>query len=153
MTETQLSNVLGLTRAAIGYHLNILKDAKLIEINRYETEEHGISKYYSTTAKLFIVDPDSIPEDAKRYFIETQIMHLEGMLSVFKLYDKISEVTTENLEDLAKVMLRKLKFVGQKYVNKEIKENNLEFLRIKIYAEVLDNIIKEKKYKKIFNKK
>lgn len=90
MTETELSKELGLTKAAVGYHLRPLKDAELIKIDRYETEEHGISKYYSAAAALFIVDPDQIPEDVRRRFLETQINHAEGMLSVFKLYNNRS---------------------------------------------------------------
>ena len=125
MTETQLSQELGITKAAVGYHLHSLRKAALIEITRYETGEHGISKYYSATAALFIVDPDQIPKDVKRRFLETQMEHLEGMLSVFKLYDRISEVSPENLEDLAKRMLRQLKVVGQRYVEEEAEDKQL----------------------------
>jgi len=42
MTETELSKELGLTKAAVGYHLHSLRDGGLIEIDRYETGEHGI---------------------------------------------------------------------------------------------------------------
>ena len=143
MTETQLSKVLGLTKAAVGYHLHSLKDVGLIQIDRYETGEHGISKYYSATAALFIVDPDQIPKDVKRHFLEIQIEHLEGILSVFKLYNVVSEVSSESLEELAKRMLGQLKVVGQRYVE-EVGDENAESLRVKIYAEALASLTEKK---------
>lgn len=146
MTETQLSKLLGLTKGAIGYHLHPLRDAGLIEIDRYETEEHGISKYYSTVATLFIVDPDCIPEDVRRYFLETEIVHLEGMLSALKLHDKIPEISSEDLEELAKAMLRQLKIVGEKHAEEQVQYKNSESLKVKIYAEALDNLVKQEKY-------
>jgi DNA-binding transcriptional ArsR family regulator len=121
MTETQLSKVLELTKSAVGYHLRPLRDADLIKIDRYETQEHGISKYYTTVASLFVVDPDSMPEDVKRYFLETQMMRLEGMLSVFRLNGKIKKVSPESLEKLAEAMLKQLKVVGQKYSTEKAK--------------------------------
>jgi DNA-binding transcriptional ArsR family regulator len=146
MTETQLSKELGLTKAAIGYHLHPLRDAGLIEINRYETGEHGISKYYSAAAALFIVDPDQISGAVKRYFLETQIDHLEGIMSLLKLHDRISEVSSENLEEMAKAMLRQLKVVGQRYVEEEVGDEDAESLRVKIYAEALANLTKKREW-------
>ena len=153
MTETQLSEELGLTKAAVGYHLRQLRDAALITISRVEAEEHGIlKKYYSTTASLFIVDPDCMPEEAKRYFLEMQIEHLRGMLSVFKLYNKISEIPSENLEELAEAMLRQLKTVGERHVEEEAKNGDAESLIVKIYAEALANLTKQKEWRNIFRK-
>ena len=152
MTETQLSKVLELTNAAVGYHLRPLRDAGLIEIVRYETQVHGISKYYSTVASMFIVDPDSVPIDNKRYFLETQMIRLEGMLSVFRLYGKIEEVSPENLEKLAEAMLRQIKIVGQRYTKEKSEGSETESLRIRIFAEALDNLVKLKKYRGLFQK-
>jgi len=152
MTETQLSKVLELTKAAVGYHLRPLRDAGLIKIDRYVTGEHGISKYYSTVASLFVVDPDSIPDDVKRHFLETQMIRLEGMLSVFKLHGKIEEVSPENLEELAKAMLRQLKVVGKKYTTEKGEVSEAESLRISIFAEALDNIVKGNEFRSLFQK-
>ena len=97
MTETQLSKQLGITKAAIGYHLHLLMDAGLISLDKVEPEKHGIlQKYYTPIAVLLIIDRARIPRDVKRYFIRTQIEHLRGMFSVFKLYHRISEVSSEN---------------------------------------------------------
>ena len=152
MTETQLSKVLELTKAAVGYHLRPLESAGLIKIDRYVTEEHGISKYYSAVASMFVVDPESMPDDVKRYFLETQMMRLEGMLSAFKLYDKIEEVSPENLEELAEAMLTQLKIVAQKHATEKNKVTEAESLRIGIFAEALNNLVKEERFHSIFQK-
>jgi DNA-binding transcriptional ArsR family regulator len=150
MTETHLSKALDLTKGAIGYHLQPLKKAGLINVNRYETGEHGISKYYETAASLFIVDPDRIPDDAKRFFLETQMMRLEGVLSIFKIYGNIKEVSSENLEELATAMLRELKIIGQKHISEKVEVGDDESLRIIIFSKALNNLLKSKKYQKLF---
>ena len=144
MTETQLSKALDLTKAAIGYHLQPLKKAGLIKVNRYETQKHGISKYYETAASLFIVDPDRIPADAKRFFLENQIKRIEGMLSVFKLNGKMEEISPEILEELAEALLKHLKDVGQKYTIEKVEAGEAESLRIRISAEALRCLTKQK---------
>ena len=150
MTETQLSQQLGLTRAAVGYHLHLLMDAGLISISKVEAEKHGIlQKYYTPIAALFIIDPAHIPKDVQRYFIRTQIEHLRGMFSVFQLYHHISEVSSNNLEKLALAMLKQLKIVGQKHV-KDVAEADAESLRVKIYAEALANLTKQKEWRSLF---
>jgi DNA-binding transcriptional ArsR family regulator len=150
MTETQLSKVLELTKAAVGYHLRPLKNAGLIKIDRYVTEEHGISKYYSAVASMFVVDPDSMPDDVKRFFLETQMIRLEGMFSAFKLYGKIEEVSPENLEELAEAMLTQLKVVGREHTTEKSKVSEAESLRIRIFAEALDNLVKENRFHGLF---
>ena len=153
MTETQLAKELGLTKAAIGYHLRQLKDAGLIALDKVEAEEHGIlRKYYLTTAAFFIVDPDYIPEDVKRYFLEVQIEHLRGMLSVFKFYNKISEISSEKLEELAEAMLRQLKAIGEKHIGENVENKDVESLIVKIYAEALASLTKQKEWRCIFQK-
>ena len=152
MTETQLSQQLGITKAAIGYHLHLLMDAGLIHIDKVEPEEHGIlQKYYTPTADLFIIDPDHMPEDVRRYFIRTQIEHLRGMFSVFKLYHRVSQVSSSNFEELAVAMLRQLKIVGLKHT-KDVAPKDAESLRVKIYAEALSNLTKEKEWRSLFQR-
>jgi DNA-binding transcriptional ArsR family regulator len=150
MTETQISKVLELAKASVGYHLQPLKHAELIKIDRFETEEHGISKYYTASANLFIVDPDRIPRNAKRYFLEREIIRLEAMLSVLKFFKRISNVTSKDLEDLANSMLRQLKIVGQKHTNEKVNPEDAESSRIEIYAEALNNLLKQKEYHMLF---
>ena len=152
MTETQLSGELGLTKTAVGYHLHLLLDAGLIQVVKFEVETHGImQKYYAPVASLFIVDPDSIPEDVKRFFIQLQIEHLRGMFSVFRLYHHVSTISSEDLERLATAMLRQLKNVGEKYLDAEAPEDP-EALRVKIYAEALARLTEEKEWSNLFKK-
>jgi len=150
MTETQLSEQLGLTRAAVSYHLHLLMKAGLITVNRVEVEKHGIlQKYYTPRAVLFIVDPDRIPEDVKKYFMRNQIERLIGIFSALRLYRRVSKISSEKLEKLAVAMLKQLKIVGQKHEKEMIQEDD-DSLRIKIHAEAFDNLIKQEKWRNLF---
>lgn len=147
MTETQLSEQLGMTRAAVGYQLHLLMDAGLISVDRVEAEKHGIlQKFYTPIADLFIIDPDHIPADIQRYFVRTQIEHLRGMFSVFQLYHHVMEFSSETFEKLAIAMLRQLKTVGQKHM-KDMSRGDAESLKVNIYAEALANLTKEKEWR------
>jgi DNA-binding transcriptional ArsR family regulator len=142
MTATQLSKELDLTKGAIDYHIQPLRDSGLIRVDRYDTQRHGISKYYKTVASLFIVDPDYVPDDVKRYFLETQINRIEGMMSAFKLNGKIEEISSEKLEDLAETLLKQLKDIGQKYTIEKVEAGEEEILRIRIFAEAIRHLTK-----------
>lgn len=151
MTETQLSEQLGLTRAAVGYHLHLLMDAGLISIERVEPEKHGIlQKFYTPITDLFIIDPAHMPEDVQRYFIRTQIEHLRGMFSVFQLYHHVSQFSSETFEKLAIAMLKQLKIVGQKHM-KDMTRGDAESVKVNIYTEALANLTKEKEWRSLFN--
>jgi len=153
MTETQLSEQLGITKSAVGYHLHLLMDAGLIHIDKVEAEKHGIlQKYYTPIAFLLIIDPVRIPRDVQRYFIRTQLEHLRGIFSVFQLYHHVSEVSSKNLEKLAIAMLEQLKIVGQNHT-KDVAPEDAESLRIKIYAEALANLTKQKEWRSLFQPK
>jgi len=126
-------------------------DAGLIHIDKVEPEEHGIlQKYYAPIAVLLIIDPACIPRDVQRYFIQIQIEHLRGMFSVFRLYHRVSEASSENFEKLAVAMLRQLKVVGQEHT-KDVVLADAESLRVKIYAEALSNLTKEKEWRSLFH--
>ena len=151
MTETQLSEKLGLTKAAVGYHLHLLMEAGLIKIEKVEAEKHGIlQKYYRPIATLLIVDPYHIPKEVRRYFTRIQIEHLIGMLSVFRLYHRISKVPPRALEKLAVAMLKQLKEVGLKHAREETVED-AETLKVKVYAEALANLTKQKEWCDLFH--
>jgi DNA-binding transcriptional ArsR family regulator len=142
LTETQLSEQLSLTKAAVGYHLHLLLNAGLICIEKVESEKHGIlQKYYRPIAALFIVDPNKIPRDVQRHYIQIQIDHLIGMLSALQLNHKVPEISTKSLEELARAMLKELMVIGQKYVGQTTTENG-ETLKIKIYAEAMKNLVR-----------
>jgi len=152
MTETQLAEQLGLTKAAVGYHLHLLMKAGLITVNKVEAEKHGIlQKYYAPKAILLIVDPDYIPKDVERYFIRTQIEHLIGIFSALQLDHRVFEVSSKILGELAVAMLKQLKIIGQKH-EKDVTQEDVDSLRIKIYAEAFANLIKQKEWCTLFKK-
>jgi hypothetical protein len=150
MTETQLSRNLGMTKAAVGYQLHLLLDAELIYIDRVQPEKHGIlQKFYAPIADMFIIDPDHIPKNVERFFLQEQIEHLRGMFSVFQLFHRITGVPSKSFEKLASTMLKQLRFVGQKH-KKDLATGDAESLKIKIYAEALANLTKQKEWDLLF---
>ena len=152
MTEAQLSEELGLTRAAVGYHLNLLLKAELIYIARVEPEKHGIlQKFYNPIAAFLIIDCDHIPHDVKRYFLQTQIMYLRGIFIAFQLHHRFFGVSPAILEKLALAMLKQLEETGRKYT-KEAPVENAETLKVKIYAEVLNNLTRQDEWHALFKK-
>jgi DNA-binding transcriptional ArsR family regulator len=152
LTETQLSEELSLTKAAVGYLLHLLLNAGLICVEKVESEKHGIlQKYYRPIAALFVVDPSKIPRDVQRHYIQIQIDHLIGILSTLKFSQEIPEISTKSLEELASAMLRELMVVGQRYVGETTTENG-ETLKIKIYAEAIKNLVKSERMLSISKK-
>jgi len=150
MTEKQLSNELGLTKAAVGYHLHLLLNAGLVEITKLEAEKHGIlQKYYAPVAALFIIDTDNLPKDVKRFFIQTQIEHLRGMFIIFRIYHHISEFSLENLEKLALSLLIQLKEVAQKHLD-DAPPKDPESFRVKIYSEAVARLTEQKEWRNTF---
>jgi len=150
MTETQLSKELGLTRAAVGYHLNLLMKAQLIYLERVELEEHSIlQKFYSPVAAFFIVDYGCIPKGAKRYFIQTQIIHLRGIFTAFQLHHHFSSISPTTLEKLAIAMLKQLENTSRKHAEEGPVEN-AETLKVKIYAEALESLMKQDEWHALF---
>ncbi len=150
MTETQLAEQLGLTRAAVGYHLHLLMDAGLITVSKVEAEKHGIlQKYYAPIAVLLIIDPAYIPSDVQRYFIRMEIEHLRGIFSALQLYHHVSKVSSGTFEQLAMAMLKQLKIVGQKHT-KDMALEDAELLKVKIYAEALASLTKQKEWRRLF---
>lgn len=153
MTETQLSEQLGLTKAAIGYHLRLLMKVGVVRIEKLEAEKHGIlQKYYRPAAALFIVDLEHVPKDVRRYFIQIQVEHLIGILSAFQLNHQISKISSKALEKLAIALLEQLKDVGKKYIGEEIVEEDSGALKVKVYSEALANLTKQKEWRTLLQK-
>ena len=150
MTETELSKKLGLTKAAVGYHLHLLTESNLVHIEKIEAEKHGIlQKYYHPAAAIFIVNPSKISKEVRAYFIQNQIQFLRGILSAFKINHNVWKISSKNMEKLAIAFLKQLKEVGEKYSNQTVVREDAETIRVKIYAEALANLTKQKEWKKI----
>ncbi len=153
MTESQLSRELGLTKAAVGYHLNLLKKAQLICLERIEPEKHGIlQKFYSPLAGFFIVDYNHIPDDVKRYFIQTEIILLRGLLTAFQLDHHFYGISAITLERLAIAMLKQLEKTGRKYTEEKLVETP-GTLKVKIYAEAVAALMKKDEWHSLFNQR
>jgi len=152
MTEAQLSKKLILTRQAVGYHLTLLKKANLIYIIKKEVEKHGImQKFYSPIANFILADYEKMPDQNKRYFIQIQIEHLEGVFAALKLRNSFQDISSETLEKLAKAMLKQLKKVCINYMNENAVEKTAN-LKIKIYHEAFSSIIKQDEWQNLFKK-
>ena len=149
MTEKQLSGEFGLTKAAVGYHLHLLLKAGLIGITKLEAKHGILQKYYAPMAALFIIYTDNLPKDVKRFFIQTEIEHLRGMFIVCRLYERISEVSSEKLEKLAAALLKQLKGVAQKHLNDKTPKDP-ESLRIKIYSEAVAKLTEQEEWHNLF---
>lgn len=125
-------------------------DAGLIQIDRLEAEKHGIlQKFYSPISDVFIIDPDKTPKSVQRYFIQKHIEHLIGIFSVFELNHNFLEVSSKSFEHLAMAMWRELKLVGEKHI-KDSARGEAKSLKVKIYAEALANLTKQKEWKSLF---
>ena len=150
MTEAQLSEELGLTRAAVGYHLKLLLKAQFIYMERIEPEKHGIlQKFYTPVAAFFTADCSRIPDDVKRYFIQMQIVHLRGMFTTLQLQHRFFGVSSVTLERLAEAMMKQLENTCRKHVKDETVAN-AETLKVKIYAEALENLTKQDEWHDLF---
>lgn len=82
LTETELSDILGLSLPSVGYHLKALLRSGLIFVARRELEEHGIvQKFYQTKALVHIIDLDNMPLYIRRYLTPVQLERARGMLA------------------------------------------------------------------------
>ncbi len=66
---------------------------------------------------MFVVDPDYITRDVKRFFIKTQVEHLRGMFAGFNLQHHVSDVSSDELEELASMLLKQLKETAKKHLD------------------------------------
>jgi len=127
-TQTELSQILGLTKSAIGYHLKQLKQANLIYITKVEAENRGIlQKFYSPIASFIIASYDQTPNELKRYFIQMQIEHIIGILAALQcVHAHFFDIQSETIEELAIILWKQLDQTCQKYEGKKFVEKKLK---------------------------
>jgi len=77
---------------------------------------------------------------------------LRGMFSVFRLHNQTFEVSSKDMEELAVAMMRQLKVVGERHTDEFVKDGDAETLRVKIYAEALANLTRQREWSKIFRR-
>jgi len=148
MTQMELSQILGLTKSAIGYHLKQLMQSNLIYIKKVEIEHHGIQqKFYSPIANFIIVTYDRTPDNIKRYFIQMQIEHVTGILAALQcVRAHYFDINSETIEKLAVMLWKQLEQTCKKYKDNNVIET-AESLKIMIYADALNNLTKSSEWK------
>ncbi len=148
MTQTELSQTLGVTKSAIGYHLKQLMQANLIYIKKVEVEGHGIQqKFYSPIANFIIATHDQTPDNIKRYFIQMQIEHLIGIFAALQcVRAHFFDVNSETVEKMAIMLWKQLEQTCKKYEEKKVSET-AESLKIMIYADALNHLTKSSEWK------
>ena len=161
-TGTQLAKKLHLTKSTIGHHLQALREAGLIDIERAEVGSHGIlEKYYEPTSNLFIEDFEGATPKPMRdfstfafaYFLHASMDRLIGALSVLHLIEEKRghgiKIGPEQLKELALEIARHVARVGERYEKMEL-DMNREMLSVKIYSEALKAVMAESRWKELF---
>jgi DNA-binding transcriptional regulator GbsR (MarR family) len=148
MTQTELSQTLGLTKSAIGYHLKQLMQANLIYIKKVEVESHGIQqKFYSPIANFIIATHDRTPDNIKRYFIQMQIEHVIGILAALQcVRAHFFDIDSETIEKLAIMLWKQLEQTCKKYESNNVIET-AESLKLMIYTAAINNLTKLPEWK------
>jgi len=70
MSTTDLAKALGKSHSSIIHHLNLLKEAGLVEESRVEKKRNLVQAYYQSTARKFIISyslSDSLSRDAGEF--------------------------------------------------------------------------------------
>lgn len=150
MTETQLSEAFGLTKASIGYHLNLLMEGGLIEIIKTEVEEHGImQKYYASKAAVFIPDFDCAPKQVGKQLIYSKKEWVRGILNAFRLREAGNrnhpQIDSDTMDELATDALKKLTVIGRTF-EKETTSDDRELILSKIYHKTLVELVRDPKW-------
>jgi len=155
MTETQLSEAFGLTKASIGYHLNLLMEGGLIEIAKTEVEEHGImQKYYASKAAVFVPDFDRAAEQVNKQLIHSKKEWLRGVLNAFRLrgaeYRSRPRIDSDTMDELAIDALRRLTAISRAH-EKEITTDDRELILFRMYRTLLADLVRDPKWSSYFN--
>jgi len=150
MTESELSEKLGMTKASVGYHLHLLVEADLIKIDKMEAEEHGIlQKFYASKAALYVPDYDRMPDMAKKLFTYLQMERLRGILGMVQLLEKRtkqSEISSSLVEELASEALGLLATMARAFERQNTNKDR-EVIASQLYSRVLVKLMKTEKWK------
>lgn len=136
LTESQLSESLGLTDASVGHHLRILLKAGLIKIERREEEAHGIMQnFYRSVALCIVVDIRKLPKLVAKYFFPINVERVRGALAASnnRLSAKPSSV---ELEEVAEHLAIQIALEASKMESKKTIYNR-EKITLDIYRKAL----------------
>jgi predicted transcriptional regulator len=144
MTQTQLAEELGLSKAALNHHLKILKQHNLVNIVKNEEESHGIiQKFFAANSYFLLYDVNSLPKDIVSYFYPSRLERARGIISMLSLRNqslmrdqKLSDFITKNLSTY-------LIEAAAPYVDREIDYGD-EGIIYEIYMKAIKALLKEK---------
>lgn len=82
----------------VRHHVNVLKDAGMVEIARLEEASGGTRKYYKSNTRIFSYD---LPEDAEQTLARTQDTATEELMN---LVETLYEAHGDDIEAMAREM-------------------------------------------------
>jgi len=117
MAENQLAGTLGLSNAAVGHHLKILRQHGLIRVARRIIEKHGIvQKFYESNALFYLVDSREMPVEIERYLMPMSLERIRGMIAAANvLGSEQKSISSVETERFAKTMDHAILRVAPKY--------------------------------------
>lgn len=142
-TEKQLAQSLGLTSPAVGHHLRILREARLIRIVKKEVEQHGIEqRFYQASALSYFITHPNMPLEVERYFMPERLERARGIITGASAWaDKPVTITTDELEQFAMILASAILHVAQKY-SKPQRADREEVIN-RIYTDALLHVLRK----------
>ncbi len=106
-TGNGLSKTLGMSPSAVCYHLQALKAAGFIRVEKLETESHGmVQKFYRASALAFLIDCDKLPLDMKRYFGPLEIERARGLVAALLMRNAGFDPSVDLVQGLCETFSR-----------------------------------------------
>jgi DNA-binding transcriptional ArsR family regulator len=154
MTEKELSALLGITKASVGYHLRLLKDAGIIRIQRTSIEQHGIlQKFCETSSVHFVVDYERVPLMVRKHYLDVHMERLRGILSLLQAVRREKgrhiSINSDIVEELAEDIAKSIVAVGVEHEGQETDLDRETYLTI-LYGEALTRIFSSEKWREFF---
>jgi predicted transcriptional regulator len=153
-TETELSELLGITKASVGYHLKLLKEAGIIKVERTAIEEHGIlQKFYETTSVHFVIDYEKAPLMIRKHYLDVHMERLRGILGLFQMVQKTFKryvpIKSDMVEELAEEIAKSIAVVGAEHENEETELDRETYLTV-LYGEALAKVAENDRWRRFF---
>ena len=138
MTEKELARALGLSDPAVGFHLKILRQSRLVHLFKKEVEEHGIvQKFYEAKALVYLISDLGMPLEIERYFMPLNLERARGVIAALNVKaDKPRDISDEELVEFAKVLRSTIVRIAHRYSERQ--DVNGEELLGMIYRDALN---------------
>ncbi len=144
MTQTQLAEEIGLSKAALNHHLKILKEHRLVSIVKKEEESHGIvQKFFAANSYLLLYDFDVLPKDIASHFYPVDLERARGIISTLSLINRSTICDQKLARFITKNLSAYLVEAAAPYVNMEI-DYGEESTIYEIYMRAIEELLKEK---------